>query len=202
MKMLSVGLAPYIGLPTSPNVTQFESVLSRCEELGISLEPTAKLAALLDTEEQVMALHNRLKLSGLERDLCLFVVSHRADMADKSLRPYQFLAVDSKLKPESTRLFLEQVLKYRGDTGLLQEFSDWTVPRFAVTGNHLKEAGCPPGKIMSVVLSRLKDQWKQSDFTLEKDQLVSQIPSVLEAIDVKQLEELSSPRSKKKKQKL
>jgi len=202
LKMISVGLAPYIGLPDTPNVAQFELVLSRCRDLGISLEPTVSLAALLDTEEQVMALHNRLKLSGVERDLCLFVVSNRADKADTSLRPYQFLAVDSKLKPVNTRMFVEQVLKYRGDTELLQEFEDWTVPRFGVTGNHLKEAGCPPGKIMSVVLSKLKEEWKQSDFTVEVDQLVSQIPSVLDGVDLKQLQELSSPRSKKKKHKL
>ena len=202
LKMISVGLAPYIGLPTSPNVTQFESVLSRCEELEICLEPTAKLAALLDTEEQVMALHNRLKLSGLERDLCLFVVSNRVDMEDKSIRPYQFLAVDSKLKPENTRMFLEQVLKYRGDTKRLQEFLDWTIPRFGVTGHHLKEAGCPSGKIMSVVLAKLKEEWKLSDFTLETHQLISQIPRVLENIDLKQMQELSSPKSKKKKQKV
>ena len=123
-------------------------------------------------------------------------------MSDGSLRPYQFLAVDSKMKEENTRLFLEQLLKYRGDTELLREFLDWTIPRFAVTGNHLKEAGCPPGKIMAVVLTELKDRWKQSDFTVTAEELVSQIPSVLDNIDIKQLQELSSPKSKKKKRKL
>ena len=202
LKMIEVGLAPYIGLPQRPNVTEFTRVLTRAEKLGISLEPTAKLAAFLDTETDVMNLHNRLKLSGVERDLCLFVVANRADMTDGSLRPYQFLAVDSKLKQENTRLFLEQVLKYRGDTELLQEFLDWTIPRFGVTGNHLKEAGCPSGRIMSVVLSALKDRWKQSDFTVTAEDLISQIPSVMDTIDVKQMQELSSPKSKKKKRKL
>ena len=202
VKMIEVGLAPYIGLPERPNVTEFNRVLIRCEELGISLEPTAKLAALLHTEADVMNLHTRLKLSGLERDLCLFVVANRADKTDDSLRPYQFLAVDSKLKQENTRLFLEQVLRYRGDTALLQEFQGWTIPRFAVTGNHLKEAGCPPGRIMAVVLSQLKDRWKHSDFTVSAEELISQIPSVLDTIDVKQMEDLSSPKSKKKKRKV
>ena len=202
LKMIEVGLAPYIGLPERPNVTEFTRVLTRAVELGISLEPTVKLAAFLDTEADVMNLHNRLKLSGVERDLCLYVVANRADMTDGSLRPYQFLAVDSKLKQENTRLFLEQVLKYRGDTELLQEFLDWTIPRFAVTGNHLKEAGCPQGKIMSLVLTQLKDRWKESDFTVTAEELISQIPSVLDNIDVKQMQELSSPKSKKKKRKL
>ena len=202
LKMIEVGLAPYIGLPERPDVTEFDRVLTRAEQFGISLEPTVKLAAFLSSEADVMNLHNRLKLSGAERDLCLFVVSNRAEMSDCSLRPYQFLAVDSKMKEENTRLFLEQLLKYRGDTELLREFLDWTIPRFAVTGNHLKEAGCPPGKIMAVVLTELKDRWKQSDFTVTAEELVSQIPSVLDNIDIKQLQELSSPKSKKKKRKL
>ena len=202
LKMIEVGLAPYIGLPERPDVTEFDRVLTRAEQFGISLEPTVKLAAFLSSEADVMNLHNRLKLSGAERDLCLFVVSNRAEMSDCSLRPYQFLAVDSKMKEENTRLFLEQLLKYRGDTELLREFLDWTIPRFAVTGNHLKEAGCPPGKIMAVVLTELKDRWKQSDFTVTVEELVSQIPSVLDNIDIKQLQELSSPKSKKKKRKL
>ena len=202
LKMIEVGLAPYIGLPERPDVTEFNRVLSRAEQLGLSLEPTAKLAAFLSSEAEVVNLHNRLKLSGLERDLCLFLVANRADMWESSLRPYQFLAVDSKLKLENTRLFLEQVLKYRGDTELLREFQAWTIPRFAVTGNHLKEAGCPQGRIMAVVLTELKDRWKQSDFTVSAEELVSQIPSVLDSIDIKQMQELSSPKSKKKKQKL
>ena len=110
--------------------------------------------------------------------------------------------MDSKLKAADTRLYIEQVLAYRGQAELLREFQLWTTPRFGVTGNHLKEAGCPPGKIMAVVLTELKDRWKQSDFTVTAEELVSQIPSVLDNIDIKQLQELSSPKSKKKKRKL
>merc|ERR1712154_594164 len=94
-------------------------------------------------------------------------------------------------KQENTRLFLEQVLKYRGDTELLREFEAWTIPRFGVTGNHLKEAGCPQGKIMSVVLGKLKDVWKESDFEISVDELLKQIPQVLDSIDPKQLVDAS-----------
>ena len=73
MKMIEVGLGPYIGLPSNPNLGEFNNVLSRCEKLNLKLESTAKLAALLSTEDEVLKLHSRLKLSGLERDLCLFV---------------------------------------------------------------------------------------------------------------------------------
>ena len=116
-------------------------------------------------------------------------------------RPYQYLAVDSKLKAADTRLYIEQVLAYRGQAELLREFQLWTTPRFGVTGNHLKEAGCPPGKVMSVVLGRLKEEWKEKDFKIEVNDLVKRIPVVLDSIGPTELQALSPPRSKKSKTK-
>ena len=51
LKMIEVGLGPYIGLPKDPNATEFKNILSRCQELDLKLEPTAKLAALLQSPE-------------------------------------------------------------------------------------------------------------------------------------------------------
>ena len=204
LKMIEVGLAPYIGLPEHPDTEELSRVLTRAELLGLSLEPAAKLATLLRSQEEVMRLHARLKLSALERDLCLFVVSNRGDPAPhpQPIRPYQYLAVDSKLKPQDTRMFIEQVLKYRGDVTLLAEFQEWSVPKFGVTGHHLKEAGCPPGKVMSLVLGKLKEEWKEANFRIEVEELVKRIPSVLDALGPEQLSSLSPPRSKKSKHKL
>lgn len=204
LKMIQVGLGSYIGLPEQPDTEQFSKVLTQSEQQDLDLEPMTKMASLLKSQEEVMKLHARLKLSAVERDLCLFVVSNRGDLAPhpQPIRPYQYLAVDSRLKPQDTRMFIEQVLKYRGDVKLLAEFRDWSVPKFGVTGHHLKEAGCPPGKVMSVVLGKLKDEWKMADFRIEVEDLVKRIPSVLDTIDPKQLRSLSPPRSKKSKHKL
>ena len=109
--------------------------------------------------------------------------------------------MDSKLKAADTRLYIEQVLAYRGQAELLREFQLWTTPRFGVTGNHLKEAGCPPGKVMSVVLGRLKEEWKEKDFKIEVNDLVKRIPIVLDSIGPTELQALSPPRSKKSKNK-
>merc|ERR1711915_1039768 len=197
IRMIDVGLGPLIGLPTEPNTEEFIKVASRCEAAQVKLQPTALLAALLKDQSEVMNLHSRLKLSGLERDLCLFVVSNREDIPHPTpIRPYQFMAVDSKAKPQDTRLFIDQVLKYRGSTDLANEFSSWEMPRFGVTGNHLKEAGCPQGKIMSVVLGKLKDVWKESDFEISVDELLKQIPQVLDSIDPKQLVDASQGKKK------
>jgi len=199
IKMIEVGLGPYIGLPSDPNISEFEKVTSLCESNLTQLGPAALLAALLKDQAEVMNLHSRLRLSGLERDLCLFIVSNREDIPHQTaIRPYQFLAVDSKAKVQDTRLFIDQVLKYRGNMELAKEFSTWEMPRFGVTGNHLKDAGCPPGKIMSIVLGKLKETWKDSDFEISLEELLDEIPKVLDSIDPKQMAELSLGRNKKK----
>jgi len=199
IKMMEVGLGPFIGLPDEPDIEEFQKVMKLSESNQAQLGPTALLAALLKDQTQVMDLHNRLKLSGVERDLCLFVVANRGDIPHPTpIRPYQFMAVDSKAKVQDTRLFIDQVLKYRGDMHLAKEFSTWEMPRFGVTGNHLKEAGCPPGKIMSVILGKLKETWKEHNFEISLEELLTQIPQVLDSIDPKQLAELSAGRKKNK----
>jgi len=197
LKMIEVGLGSFIGLPSEPDTAEFERVATLCESSGASLQPTALLAALLKDQSEVMGLHNRLKLSGVERDLCLFVVANRGDIPHPvPIRPYQFMAVDSRAKVQDTRLFIDQVLKYRGDLVLAKEFAVWEMPRFQVTGNHLKEAGCPSGKIMSVILGKLKDTWKEHNFEISLEELLSQIPQILDSIDPTQLAELSSGKKK------
>jgi len=195
--MVNLGLAPYIGLPTNPNLPELRKVWSR----NSKLEAPTLLASLLTDQTDGLGLHSRLKLSGLERDLMLFVIQHRLETreSDHILRHYQWLAVDSKFKTADTRLYIDQVLKYRGELDLASQFSGWEIPRFPVTGNHLKEAGCPPGKIMSVVLDLLKQQWKESDFQMGMEILVEKIPAVLDSLDPETIEKLSSKGPKKRK---
>jgi len=198
-KMVEVGLGPYIGLPTNPNLEELKSVWIRAQKNNIELKSPTLLASLLNSQEEVMALHGRLRLSGFERDLCLFIVTHREDKHDPNpLRPYQWLEVDAKSKPKDTRQFIEEVLKYRGDLELLELYRKWEAPRFPVTGHHLKEHGCPPGKLMSVVMGKLKEKWKQADFEIQLEDLLKAIPEVVENIDVTKFED----RSKKGKRKV
>ena len=107
------------------------------------------------------------------------------------------MAVDSKLKLQDTKVFIDQLLRYRGDLHLATEFSIWEMPKFGVTGNHLKEAGCPPGKIMSVILHKLKETWKERNFEISLKELLDQIPVILDSIDPVQLSELSSKKKRK-----
>jgi len=103
--------------------------------------------------------------------------------------------VDAKSKPRDTRQFIEEVLRYRGQLDLLEQFQQWEAPRFPVNGHHLKEAGCAQGRLMSLVMDKLRDEWKRADFDIELDKLLDKIPEVMDGVDVAQFE------TKKKKRK-
>ena len=66
------------------------------------------------------------------------------------------------------------------------------MPRFPVKGDQLKQAGCPPGRLMSVVLNKLKTLWKEGNFEISSDELVKAIPGILDSIDPAELEREAS----------
>ena len=191
---LKVGLGPYIGLPENPDTEELMRVWHQCEKMGERLQPMALLASLLRTEAEVMELHNRLKLSCIERDLGLFVAANRNMEPHPTLplQPYQWLAVDSKAKMQDTLLFVEQLLLYRGEAELAEQFKQWEMPRFPVKGDQLKQAGCPPGRLMSVVMTKLKTIWKEANFEISTEELVKAIPGILDSIDPAELDREAS----------
>ncbi|KAK7865026.1 hypothetical protein R5R35_000045 [Gryllus longicercus] len=183
--MLELHIGPFIGLPENPNIEELTKVCSRKLE---GLRGISVISALLKKPEEVMTFHARCKLSAFERDLALFLVEHREDkISDIAVRPYQRIVVSSKMKTSDIFEFVLEVLRYRGDQLLLEEFSEWKVPRFPVTGNQLKERGVPSGKTLGLVLQQLKEYWIEKDFTPTVEELLLQLPEVLSrlGIDVK-----------------
>nr|CAD7438592.1 unnamed protein product [Timema bartmani] len=140
--MLSLDLGPPIGLPENPNLVEFDKVWQRVKHL--KYHSMTLLSALFRNQEEVMTFHSRVKLSAYDRDLGLFIVANRDDKPSiKPLRPYQMLVLTSKVKVSDTRKWVEEVFKYRGNTELLQQFMEWEIPKFPVSGHTLKENGVP-----------------------------------------------------------
>ncbi|XP_067000884.1 CCA tRNA nucleotidyltransferase 1, mitochondrial [Anabrus simplex] len=180
--MLDLGIGPHIGLPVNPNIAEFHRVWSR----AVDLKAMTLLASLFRNEEEVISFHNRVKLSAFDRDLGLFVLAHREDkLAVKPLRAYQALVVNTKLKLADAQEYVRQTLRYRGDKQLLDEFNQWTVPKFPVNGNMLRANGVPGGKAMGAVLQKLKEKWIDSDFTSTSEELEKFIPEILDTLDIK-----------------
>ncbi len=56
---------------------------------------------------------------------------------------------------------------------------------FPLNGHDLLSAGCPKGKLLSVVMKHLKEFWKESDFEMESQDLLEKLPLVVKEIEEK-----------------
>ncbi|KAJ8714078.1 hypothetical protein PYW08_007698 [Mythimna loreyi] len=181
--MIDVGVAEYIGLPTSPNVEELDRVLKRAEHLN--LHPMSYLAALLTDLDEVTMLNSRLKFSCYDRDLAYFLVEHRGDKIDsRPLLPYEKLVLNTKIKQKDAIEYVKEVLKYRGDA-LLKQFNEWEVPRFPISGKILKDAGVPPGKMYSPIINKLKEIWIENEYKQSQEELLQHIPNIIEEFETK-----------------
>ncbi|XP_046750948.1 CCA tRNA nucleotidyltransferase 1, mitochondrial [Diprion similis] len=181
-KMVECQLSTHIGLPEHPDVDALVEVHKRATENGVTLRPISLISALLKDEEEVMRLHGRLKLSAFDRDLALFLVQHRVrPPSEKPLKIYQKLVIMPKGKNHGIKDFVCELFRYRGELELLKEFADWRPPRFPVGGDQLKQH-VKVGKIMGLVINRLKEEWIDSDFQLDSDELVKLVPNIVEEI--------------------
>lgn len=101
-------------------------------------------------------------------------------------RPYEKLVLNSKIKQKDAIEYVKEVLKYRGDK-LFDQFNEWVVPRFPISGKVLKEAGVPPGKMYGPIISKIKDIWIESNYKLSEAELVQHIPGIIEEFDKNKL---------------
>ena len=76
--------------------------------------------------------------------------------------------MDSKLK-------VCELLKYQGEARLLAELTDWSTPRFPVSGHDLRRLGVTSGKEIGSTLQELRDVWKRSRYQMDKEELLSHV---------------------------
>jgi tRNA nucleotidyltransferase/poly(A) polymerase len=68
-----------------------------------------------------------------------------------------------------------ELAKYLGKQNLVDMLENWQTPTFPVTGKDLQAAGIKPGPAMGQILAKLEAKWKESGYTLDKDQLLGMI---------------------------
>lgn len=177
LTIIDVGIGPYIGLPNNPDVEELKNLWHRS---GMKkLQAMTLLSSLLKTQEEVLALNSRLKLSTYERDLALFVVEHRQPkIHSKPLFPYQQLMVKTKNKLSHVSEWIIEVLKYN-NSPYLEEFENWKLPKFPVTGNMLKEKGVDSGRFMGLVMNELRIIWAEDNFNPEAEELLMNVPKIV-----------------------
>lgn len=173
LRMLDLGVGSYIGLPDNPNTFEYETVCNRSQTM--KPHPITTLSALLKNEEEVLALHSRLKFSKYERDLALFLVNNRNKEIESCAQPFYALILDSKSKSVDVQEWSCEVFKYRGDAGSFRELSAWKIPKFPLNGHILAEKGYKPGPKMNKIMTGLKVKWIKSNFQMTKDELLGSL---------------------------
>ncbi|XP_050315970.1 CCA tRNA nucleotidyltransferase 1, mitochondrial isoform X2 [Anthonomus grandis grandis] len=174
--IVQCGLSKYIGLPRNPNIKELERVWTQSGHLNMNA--ITLVSSLLNTVEDSLNLHARLKLSAFERDLTTFIIEHREPkLHPKPLLPYQQLVVKSKSKPNVIRQYVIEVLKYN-NSPYLEEFEKWEIPSFPINGTMLKENGVDTGRIMGLMMHELKNIWADSEFQLSTSEILDNISMV------------------------
>lgn len=182
LKMYSLGLFPYIGLPEEPNTAEFER-LHKCTKFA---EPMTQIASLLRTEDELLKFDKRVKLSVYEREMALFLIQHRNDVCSdpNPLRLYQNLLLHSRLKPAVMREYIIELLKYSNKSPLIKDFNSWRLQPFPLNGNIIRQNGAPGGKQMGQIIQAMKEHWSHNDFKLNREELLRDMPKIMNELGI------------------
>ncbi|XP_070594358.1 CCA tRNA nucleotidyltransferase 1, mitochondrial [Erythrolamprus reginae] len=174
--MYELGVIDYIGFPVNGNLQEFDTVCKNVQNLFP--KPMTILTSLLKVPGDLSKLDLRLKLSKDEKNLGLFLLKHRRDLTkavDTSmpLKPYQDFILDARESYATSRI--HELLKYQGEEQLLKEMQEWSIPSFPVSGHDLRQMGISSGKDIGPLLQQLRDEWKKSDYQMNKEELLSYV---------------------------
>ncbi|XP_017086855.2 CCA tRNA nucleotidyltransferase 1, mitochondrial [Drosophila bipectinata] len=176
LEMNRCHLFEHIGFPVKPNLEEFERLCKALEKFEKPHYPILYMSGMLNSVNDAMDMHNRLKLSAYERDLALFITQQRekVDTDYKSIRDYQKLCI----QPNVNRDYVEQLLKYTNKLDLYQQLKSWPKPTFPVNGHALSSLGLK-GKKVGQVMNELKLHWADSDFKSTSEDLLKLVPDIL-----------------------
>eukprot|EP00123_Amoebidium_parasiticum_P012037 comp21075_c0_seq1/m.28387 comp21075_c0_seq1/g.28387 ORF comp21075_c0_seq1/g.28387 comp21075_c0_seq1/m.28387 type:complete len:474 (-) comp21075_c0_seq1:165-1586(-) len=160
--MYDIGVAEEIGLPLSgrQSIPLMEDVRKH------SRDPITVLSALLESVLGFEELFAKWKFSGQERNLGLYIIGNRSWEMTLKFCTDELVEGVEKAK-------VMELARYKGHPEIADQIKDWPVPRFPVTGKHMKDKGIKPGPHMGELLRGLKQQWKASNYTLTAEDLVA-----------------------------
>jgi len=97
------------------------------------------------------------------------------------LKPYKDLLLDLIINDPNAKERVVELLKYQHYLAEAEQLSEWTLPRFPVSGVTIASKGIKQGPTFKIILNELREAWKKSHFQATEDQLINEIlPDVLE----------------------
>lgn len=131
-------------------------------------DPVTLIMSLTNTKDQLDHFINSWHWSNSEKDLAQFLFDHKFERLDTDKA--KFMLVDGV-----PFKFIEELCALTTNPSVLKDIQNWNIPVFPVTGKDLIAAGMKPGPDMGRKLSSLRHLWIISDFSMTKDELLSQL---------------------------
>lgn len=159
-----------VGLPGDGQLEELGIVWKSMSDGCYHLQPVSLLTALVRTVKEAYQLAEAWKLSNNEKKLGAFIAEHRtvAYCLDTNFKYFQDLVVDG-----TPLASVQELAYYCGRVEYAIRLSQWEVPSFPVNGTDLLTAGFKKGPVMGKLLSHLRLKWKESDFALNKTELLA-----------------------------
>lgn len=92
------------------------------------------------------------------------------------------MCLQSSGQPKILKQYVIELLKFQGKWNFVEELENWQFPKFPINGNILKNHNCPTGKVMGVIMDKLKEEWVKNNFESTEKELLEHLPRILEEI--------------------
>lgn len=156
------GILMSIGLPIKRS-----SIVATVIAQQHTQDPASLMACYLGDEASVRWLASDWKWSNKDRDQALFIVRNPSLGILEAKRK---IAVDGVPK-----YWVLEALRVHKAPKKAEYMMDWDAPRFPLTAQHLLDKGMTPGPIVGETLKKLRYQWGESKFTLDRDALLGSL---------------------------
>lgn len=160
--MIHTNVAENIGLPKL-DMSQINRIKANTDD------PATILGGMLKAPSEVDKLFARWRFSAPERDLMKFIAQHKDKKFDDKVAKEMW--TNKKIPNE----FVLELAHYFGRSDIIRDLKHWQVPVFPVSGNDLMKAGMRPGPNMGKALATMERKWKDSDYQLNKEELLRSI---------------------------
>ena len=127
-----------------------------------------------------------MKYSNDCRRLAHLILIHRdaisllGSSSPDPIKQYKDLLIDLTIQDPLAKEKVVELLKYQHHLDEAKQLSEWTLPRFPVTGGMLASKGIKQGPQYKLILHELREAWKNSHFQATENQLLDEIlPNVL-----------------------
>jgi tRNA nucleotidyltransferase (CCA-adding enzyme) len=195
-----IGLGKYMGFKKNLNIinpnqnqniseyfidlSEFHEVLSRLtnavdNRLIECWEPITLFSSLICDIEEFMSVSARLKLSNIEKETAIYIITNRSKFTN-DLKAFQNqLALTHKPNQNHMRKFIIEFMKYSGLFSHIEIINNWKIPEFPFTG-HLIGGRVKRRSHISSILNELKLIWVESNFQLTEEELKIKLDQILE----------------------